>query len=199
MAFTAAVYETSGVLFQPQSETGAKREGAQRLSSSQELELWRQRAEDMARKYQELLKNYRQMKAAQKEEHEQYRNNQKLLSDVLANCRNLELAIQAAKLNEASSPTVAALITGMQQVLDNQLAQLNEHGLLETVEPQPAEMPDPELHETVGSVASDLAEGLIAEVVEPGYTCSGKLVRKAKVFLAAPAGGPAADIHREAR
>jgi len=43
----------------------------------------------------------------------------------------------------------------------------------------------PELHEAVATVADPVRSGLVVEVVEPGYVLNGKLLRPARVVVAA--------------
>ncbi|HUW33737.1 MAG TPA: nucleotide exchange factor GrpE [Planctomycetota bacterium] len=194
MPFKSVIYEVDDRLFQAEPPPGSRRENAApaKPSASEELEAWRARAEETARKYQELLQSYRQTKAALKNEAEWRHRCQKLLHNGLRNCQDLELAIVAApKMHEESGqpgdddPISAALTGGIRQVIENQLQQLAAEGLLQAVEPQPGELFDDNFHEVVGSKpCGNLAQGLVAEVVRTGYACGPKVVRKARVMLA---------------
>jgi len=192
MPFKSVIYEVDDRLFQAEPPPGAHRANAApaKPSPSEELEAWRNRAEEAARKYQELLQMYRQTKAALKNEAEWRQRCQKLLHCGLRNCSELELAIVAAQKAHGESgrpddPIGSALITGIRQVVENHLLQFAAEGLLQHVEPQAGELFDDNLHESVGTKpSSDLAQGRVAEVVRIGFTCGPKVVRKASVVLA---------------
>jgi len=199
MAFDVAVYDVGESLFQSRTANSATPKSARRaakLSPAEELEAWRKRAEEITRNYQKLVKNYRQLKSHLKQQAEWHQRCNAMAAGALRNCRELEFALTAARKQGGDEPGCTALIAGIEQVLENQLLQLREQGLIEGIEPQPAEIPDETLHEVVGTRQTDeFAEGLIAEVAEIGYACSGKPIRKAKVVVAAPANGN--DTHQE--
>lgn len=187
MPFKAAVYEVDELLLHADAPPARQQAAVPATSPAEELDAWRKRAEEIARKYQELMQSYKHAKASLKNEAEWRQRCQKLLQAALRNCRDLELAIQAARKagGAADDPGRTALIAGIEQVVENQLQQLHAERLLEQIEPQPSELFDDNLHQQVGTKPSaELAAGLIAEVVEPGYACGGKAVRKAKVLLA---------------
>ena len=193
MPFKSVIHEVDDRLFQAEPPPDSRRETAAHVepSPSEELEAWRTRAEETARKYQELLQMYRQTKAALKNEAEWRKRCQKLLHNGLRNCRELELAVLAAqKAHDESGqpdgdPIGAALIAGIRQVIEIQLQQLATEGMLRAIEPQPGELFDDNIHESVGTKpCPDFAQGLVAEVVRPGYASGPKIVRKAVVILA---------------
>ena len=194
MPFKTTVYEADDRLFQADRPLPTRTQAAApaKPSPAEELDAWRKRAEETARKYQELLQSYKQVKASLKGEAEWRQRCQKLMHAALRNCRDLGLAVQAAhKAGEhAHDPIRTALIAGMEQVIENQLRQLHAEGLLELIEPQPSELFDDNLHQAIGTKPSaELAAGLIAEVVDAGYACAGKAVRKARVLLAGTENG----------
>jgi len=190
MVFTVEIHEADQRLFQaPKPNSSSRRkERAEpaKQTPAEETETWRQRSEESARQYQELLKSYTQLKASLKEEAEWHRRCTKLLNSILRNYQDLGLSLQAARASGVADPAVAALMGGIEQMLNNQLQQLHAQGLLDAIEPQPSELFAPALHESIGTVASNLAAGLIAEVDSIGYASAGRTVKKAKVFLAAP-------------
>jgi molecular chaperone GrpE (heat shock protein) len=212
MALQAVLYEIDKTLFQPpapgprrpkSAPDGAKaqQEGST-PSSAEELEAWRKRAEEIAGTYQQLLNSYRQLKAHLKEEGEWHHRCNGMLAGALRNCRDLELALEAATGSTAdmeggvnglaaTDPAFQRLVEGIRQVLESQLQQLQAQELIEAIEPQPAELFDETIHEVIGSVPTDeLAEGLIAEVAQIGYAYQGKPIRKAQVILAGAGGEP---------
>jgi len=196
MPLLASVYEIDSTLFQPPDAGKPRGRSASaekhKASPAQEAETWRARAEETARNYQCLLKSYRQLKERLKEGGEWRRRCSTMLSNTLRNCRDLEQAIEAAEQQAGDNPALAALVSGIASVIDTSLQQLHALGLLEAIEPQPAELFDDNLHEAVDTVVSDeFAAGLIAGLVAIGYACGGRVVRKAKVVLAATGGGPA--------
>jgi len=191
MGFEVAVYDVDERLFQPGTANPTTPAGSRqvaKLSPAQELEAWRRRAEEITRNYQRLVKSYRQLKSHLKEEAQWRRRCNTMAAAALRNCRDLQLALAAAREQGVEHPASAALIAGIEQVIEKQLSQLCEQGLIEAIEPQPAEIPDRNLHEVVGTKQTDeFAEGLIAEVAGIGYARDGEPVRKARVILAVPA------------
>ena len=195
MAFKATICEADERLFVSQCDSvEVRKERAKPVkpSPAEEIEQWRVRAEDTAHKYQELMQSYRQLKASSKEETEWRQRCTKLLQNALRNCRDLDLVLAAARNTGDSGtddPARAALIAGIEQVVETQLQQLHGEGMLELIEPQPSELFDASMHEAAGTKAApELAEGLIAEVKRVGYLCGGRAVRKAQVILAAACG-----------
>ena len=197
MAFEVVVYDVDDRLFQSEKAGSNKHKGAQpprKPTPAEELQLWRQRAEDITRKYQQLLQSYQQLKAGAQVDSVWRKRCNAILAAAVRNHRDLEFALAAAREQGAEHPAYAALIAGIEQATDNQLQQLHSHGLVEIIEPQPSELPDSSLHEVVGARQTDeLVEGLIAEVAAAGYLCGGEVIRKAKVILATQAGGAAPD------
>lgn len=198
MAFEVVVYDVDDELFQLGKAGSSKHDSARRQARkptpAEELQLWRQRAEDITRKYQQLLQSYQQLKVGAKADSVWRKRCNALLTAAVRNHRDLEFALAAARGQSAQHPAYAALITGIEQAIDNQLQQLHSQGLVEIIEPQPSELPDPNLHEVIGAKQTDeLVEGLIAEVGAAGYLCDGKVIRKAKIILATQAGGAAPD------
>jgi|GEM_PF-3529640 len=209
MPLQAAVYETGPTLFQPpdthgadrpadplrgsggrSGATGLRKAGGPRADAasapSPGAEEWRAKAEEIARNYQRLLKSYRRLKEHAKEETEWRKRCNAMLNDSLRNCRDLEFAIAAADKQARGNPALDGLVAGIKQVIDTQLQQLHALDLVEQIEPQASELFDDTQHEAVQTVVSDdYAAGLIAGLVAVGYACAGKVVRKAKVILAA--------------
>ena len=204
MPFKVCVYEVDEQLFLPEvsipSRQRRERAAAAKASSGEDMEAWRTRAEEITRRYQELLQTYGQLKSSTKNEVEWRRRCGNLVNGTLKNCRELEMALAAATAGSgpaggpADGLSCGPLAAGIRQLVENQLQQLHAEGLLDLIEPQPSELFNPGIHEAVGTKpCTELAEGLIAAVAAAGYACAGKTVRKAKVILAAPAGASATE------
>ncbi|NQT18812.1 MAG: nucleotide exchange factor GrpE [Planctomycetes bacterium] len=192
MTIKVVVSDVGDELFQP-DRTGSRtqnsaRKQARKPTPAEELQAWRQRAEEVARKYQQLLQSYQKLKSSAKADSIWRRRCNAMLAAAVKTHRDLEFALSAAREQGGEGPACEALTAGIRQVIDNQLQQLHAQGLLEVIDPQPSELPDSNLHEVIGVKQTDeLVEGLIAEVAGVGYLCGGKPIRKARVVLATQA------------
>jgi len=78
------------------------------------------------------------------------------------------------------------MLTGVQQVRDRLFEVLTNENELECLEPQRGEPYDAQRHEAVETVrAADVEPNTIVEVIEPGYILEGKVLRPARVKVAA--------------
>jgi molecular chaperone GrpE len=124
------------------------------------------------------LDNYR--KRAQKEREDvQKFGNERLLRDFLPVLDDLDrvVASAAAKTDRES----AAVIDGVRLVLKKFTDQLERHGVTSF---DAAGKPfDPNLHEAVQQVVSDLPMGSVVDQLQRGFTISGRLLRPALVTV----------------
>jgi molecular chaperone GrpE len=108
------------------------------------------------------------------------RQMQPLLGELLLVLDHLDLALSSP----AASAEARNLATGV-QLTRSKLAQVLEAADVRTVEATGRF--DPALHEAVRSVATDEhPPGTILETVRPGYTWQGRILRPARVVVAAP-------------
>ena len=91
---------------------------------------------------------------------------------------DLERALEAARQHEPE-----AIVRGVELVRKHLQDVLVEEGL-ERVEAEGSF--DPEHHEAVSSVAADVDEPTVLEVVRPGYKLKGKTIRPALVHVSVP-------------
>ncbi len=94
---------------------------------------------------------------------------------------DLERALISAQEHAADDPIVRGV-----ELVRKQLHEVLAAEGLEFVEAGPF---DPEHHEAVATVASDVAEPTVLEVVRPGYKLKGRTIRPALVHVSVPQGG----------
>ncbi len=120
----------------------------------------------------------------QREREEQVRfAAEKIVRGLLPALDNLELALGYVRADAPAD--VAGLAEGVRMTLKGLMNVLTENG----VAPVPSERGqafDPNLHEALGQIPErDLAPGAISQLVQRGYTLYDRLVRPAKVMVAA--------------
>ncbi len=104
---------------------------------------------------------------------------ERFASDLLEVADSMEAGITAAEAASADS-----LLDGMRATLKLFLGGLERHGI-ECVDPE-GEPFDPQLHEAMSMQPSDTAEpGSVLLVVQKGYSLNGRLLRPARVIVAA--------------
>jgi molecular chaperone GrpE len=110
----------------------------------------------------------------------------RVLEDIFPVLDNLALALNAAKQPNAD---VKSLVGGVEMVLAQLKSALAAHGLKEI---NPANQPfDPHQHEAISHQPSaDVKEEHVLNVVRPGYSLNGRLVRPASVVVSS---GPAKE------
>lgn len=130
------------------------------------------------------LENYRRRMTREKDELRQHAAN-RLLQDLLPVLDNLQLAVNAAR-QETGARSIAE---GVALVLDQFRDALARHGLKEL---NPAgEKFDPHHHESLSHQPDpEVPEEHVAQVVRPGYSLHGRLLRPASVVLSS---GPAKE------
>lgn len=108
-----------------------------------------------------------------------------LMEDVIPVIDNLGLGLAAAK----SQTDVKALVDGVTLVLEQFKTTLARHGLKE-IKPDGQKF-DPNFHECISHQPSaTVAEEHVMQVVRPGYTLNGRLLRPASVIVSS---GPAKE------
>jgi molecular chaperone GrpE len=114
--------------------------------------------------------------------------NENLIKELLPTVDNLERALTHARLAEGEEAT-RALREGVELTFRSLLAALENAGVTR-VDAEGRDF-DPQVHEAVQRVATDsVPPGRIVEVLQPGYTLKGRLLRPALVAVSTkPAGG----------
>jgi molecular chaperone GrpE len=130
------------------------------------------------------LENFRKRTLREKDELRQFAA-AGLVEDVIPILDNLGLGLAAAK----QQTEVKGIIDGVNLVLEQFKATLARHGLKE-ISPAGQRF-DPNFHECISHQPSaQVAEEHVMQVVRPGYTLNGRLVRPASVIVSS---GPAKE------
>lgn len=123
------------------------------------------------------LENFRKRTLREKEELRQFAASG-LMEDVIPILDNLSLGLAAAK----QQTEVKGIVDGVALVLEQFKSTLGRHGLKE-VSPAGQRF-DPNFHECISHQPSDsVAEEHVMQVVRPGYTLNGRLLRPASVIV----------------
>lgn len=146
--------------------------------------------EEARRNYEKYLRavadweNYRRRMTREKDELRQYAVGS-FIEELLPVLDNLELGLQTA----ANHPEAAAVMEGFRMVADQINRLMGERGLA-TVNPV-GEPFDPHQHESVACQPDpEKPEGVVTNVVRPGYFLNGRLLRPASVVVSS---GPPPD------
>jgi molecular chaperone GrpE len=123
------------------------------------------------------FENYRK-RVARDQESLVARAHERLVKELLPVLDDLERALAAAEQHEE-----AALEEGVRLVHRELDAALRREGLAEI---ETNGRFDPHVHEALLSQPSEAEEGTVIEVVQKGYTLGGRVVRPARVVVAAP-------------
>ena len=123
------------------------------------------------------FENYRQ-RVARDQESLVARAHERLVKELLPVLDDLERALAAAEEHEE-----AKLEEGVRLVHRELAAALQREGLAEI---DTDGQFDPHVHEALLSQPSDAEEGSVIEVVQKGYTLGDRVVRPARVVVAAP-------------
>jgi molecular chaperone GrpE len=135
------------------------------------------------------LENYK--KRAQKERDEVVKfGNERLLKDFLPVIDDLDRVVSTSGVT-SSEQQAQALIEGTKLVLKKFFDQLEKHGVV-TFKSE-GETFDPNLHEAVQQVHSDLPAGKVVTQLQRGYQLSGRLLRPALVTVSLGPAKPADD------
>ena len=160
------------------------------LESSDEAD---QSQQEMQDRYAELIKSYRKLKDRLDEHRETEAKCERLLH---AHFRTIDDLNRALSVIEGQLPRTGEdndaaaimrnMLMGVQQVRDRLFEVLMGENELECLEPQTGEPYDAQKHEAVETVAlGDAPPNSIVEVIEPGYVLEGKVLRPARVKVAA--------------
>jgi molecular chaperone GrpE len=117
--------------------------------------------------------------------------------DILAVADNMDRAMQAldAEIREKAETGVKALLDGVELTERELIKVMEKHGIAR-LEPQGQKF-DPNLHQAMFEVPdTSVAAGTVVQVVQPGYTIAGRVLRPALVAIAK--GGPKAQAGAEA-
>jgi len=112
--------------------------------------------------------------------------------DILAVADNMDRAMQAldTEIREKAEPGVKALLDGVELTERELIKVMEKHGIAR-LEPQGQKF-DPNLHQAMFEVPdASVAAGTVVQVVQPGYTIAGRVLRPALVAIAK--GGPKAQ------
>jgi molecular chaperone GrpE len=112
--------------------------------------------------------------------------------DILAVADNMDRALQAldAEIREKAEPGVKALLDGVDLTERELMKVMEKHGIAK-LEPQGQKF-DPNLHQAMLEVPDpSVPAGTVVQVVQPGYTLAGRVLRPALVGIAK--GGPKAQ------
>jgi molecular chaperone GrpE len=127
------------------------------------------------------FENFRK-RAARDQENLTVRANERLVKELLPVVDDLERALEAAAEHEE-----AKLEEGV-RLVHRQLEQVLEREGLGEI---PTDGPfDPHVHEALLTQPSDADEGSVIEVLQKGYTLGGRVLRPARVVVAAPTEEP---------
>jgi len=130
------------------------------------------------------LENFRKRTLREKDELRQFAASG-LMEDVIPVLDNLSLGLAAAK----SQTDVKAIVDGVTLVLEQFKTTLGRHGLKE-IKPDGQKF-DPNFHECISHQPSaTAAEEHVMQVVRPGYSLNGRLLRPASVIVSS---GPAKE------
>jgi len=110
--------------------------------------------------------------------------------DLLSVADNLDRALAAVPAEEAGEGALKSLMEGVQMTGREFASTLAKHGVAR-IEPKPGDRFDPNLHQAMFEVPDPTQPaGNVVQVVQQGYTVSGRLLRPALVGVSA--GGPKA-------
>jgi molecular chaperone GrpE len=157
-------------------ETPHAGEGQHPLPSDapNEADVWKDKAYRAAAE----LDNYRKRSATDVENAKLYAS-QNFARDMLTVADNLTRAMQAAEGSEANK----AVLEGVQMVAANLEQTLKRHGVQRIVV-KPGDALNPDLHQVMNEVTSDVTPGHIVHELQPGYTLNGRLLRPTFVSVA---------------
>lgn len=157
----------------PQVEQGSEDHLAALLAERDEaVDRWKRTAAD--------FDNFRKRATREREEYVALAN-ERLVKELLPVLDDLERALVAATEHEE-----AALEDGVRLVHRALESLLERQGIKEI---DATGMFDPHVHEALLSQPSDAEEGSVIDVVQKGYTLGGRVVRPARVVVAAPQNG----------
>jgi molecular chaperone GrpE len=165
---------------QEESATVDRAEGVEATQSSEEviaaLQAERDEAIDRWKRTAADFDNFRKRATREREEYVTLAN-ERLVKELLPILDDLERALVAATEHQE-----AALEEGVRLVHQSLAGLLQRQGIKEI---DAAGMFDPHVHEALLAQPSDAAEGSVIDVVQKGYTLGDRVVRPARVVIAA--------------
>lgn len=174
----------------PETEAPAEEEPAQALAAA-----LAERDELRDRLYRALAEMENLRKRAERDvQAARAYGGEKLARDVLSVHDNLRRALDTA--DDAAREAAGPLVEGVELTLKDLLSAFHRNAI-ETVSPEVGERFDPKLHEAMFEAPVPGAPGgSVIQVMETGFTISGRLLRPARVGVAAAA-APAGDASGE--
>jgi molecular chaperone GrpE len=157
---------------QPQvqeEESGEDRLAALEAERDEAVDRWKRAAAD--------FDNFRKRAAREREEYLSLAN-ERLIKELLPILDDLERALTAAAEHEE-----ATVEEGVRLVHRSLAALLEQHGL-KSIDTDGKF--DPHVHEALLSQPSEAEEGSVVDVVQKGYRLGGRVLRPARVVVAAP-------------
>jgi molecular chaperone GrpE len=141
-------------------------------------------ANDRLLRLQAEFENFRRRGLKERQEALQF-GHQNLVKDLLSTVDNLERAIEHSEQNAGAD--LRGLLQGVELVRRELLAALGKHGV--SVIEARDEVFDPTLHEAMGQIPDDsVPPGTIVQVLQKGYQLHDRMLRPARVMVAAAPG-----------
>ena len=138
-------------------------------------------ANDRFLRLQAEFENFRRRGLKERQEALQY-GHQNLVKDLLSTVDNLERAIEHSEQN--ANADLRGLLQGVDLVRRELLAALGKHGV-SVIEAQD-QVFDPTLHEAMGQIPDDsVPPGTVIQVLQKGYQLHDRMLRPARVMVAA--------------
>ncbi len=156
---------------QPLHESGEDRLAALEAERDEAVDGWKRAAAD--------LDNFRKRVAREREEYVTLAN-ERLVKELLPILDDLERALEAAAEHQEAQLEEGVRLT------HRALASLLERNGVKEIETSGRF--DPHVHEALLSQPSEAEEGSVIDVVQKGYTLGDRVVRPARVVIAAPQG-----------
>ena len=155
-------------------ESGEDRLAALEAERDEAIDRWKRAAAD--------LDNFRKRAARERDEYVTFAN-ERLVEELLPILDDLERALAA--VGEHEEATVEEGV----RLVHRSLASLLQRNGVEEISTEGQF--DPHVHEALLSQPSEAEEGAVIDVVQKGYTLGDRVVRPARVVIAAPIGNDA--------
>ena len=155
-------------------ESGEDRLAALEAERDEAIDRWKRAAAD--------LDNFRKRAARERDEYVTFAN-ERLVKELLPILDDLERALAA--VGEHEEATVEEGV----RLVHRSLASLLQRNGVEEISTEGQF--DPHVHEALLSQPSEAEEGAVIDVVQKGYTLGDRVVRPARVVIAAPIGNDA--------
>jgi molecular chaperone GrpE len=171
-----------------EQEEAVTAEVADEMSPEEQLQAELSQAQNEVKEHQERylrtladMENLRKRTQREKEELSKFAN-ESILKEILPVIDNLERAVEHAEVASGTE----GLLEGVQMTL-TQFGQVLERFNVKAIDAV-GEIFDPNLHQAMGQVESDLPVNSVVQQMQKGYQLNGRLLRPAMVMIAkAPA------------